>query len=359
MDPPRCFVSYSWDGEQHRQWVRTLATRLIESGIDVILDQFECAPGTDLTKFMEKSVRESSFVLLVCTPNFAQKADAGVGGVGYEKAIVTGEIFAGGARETKFVPLLREGDAKKSLPSYLHSRLFIDFREDGLFETRLTELLRHFYGEPLYPKPPIGRKPDWQQPTISEPAKKPYLQRSFKNTIGMKFVLISAGRFEMGGGISPEKVVRRYGGEAKWFRCEYPRHEVKIEQPFYLQTTPVTQNQWRCVMGKNPSNFSDCGDDCPVEWVSWDDVQEFIKKLNEKEYTDRYLLPTEAEWEYACRAGSTTEYFFGDDVHTLSDYAWYSANSSDLASYHKLLIVPFCCHSCLIMDNNSSRPASS
>ena len=66
----------------------------------------------DLTRFMERSIRESAFVLLVCTPKFARKADAGVGGVGYEKAIVTGEIFAGEQQETKFVPLLRQGDAK-------------------------------------------------------------------------------------------------------------------------------------------------------------------------------------------------------------------------------------------------------
>ena len=134
MESPRCFVSYSWDSEQHREWVRKLATRLLENGIDAILDQFDCAPGTDLTMFMEKSVRESNFVLLVCTPNFAQKADAGVGGVGYEKVIVTGEIFSGETRETKFIPLLREGDAKESLPSYLKSRLFIDFREEAFFE---------------------------------------------------------------------------------------------------------------------------------------------------------------------------------------------------------------------------------
>ena len=133
MESPRCFISYSWDSERHREWVRRLATRLREYGVDAILDQFHCSPGTDLTEFMEKSVRESSFVVLVCTPNFAQKADAGVGGVGYEKTIVTGEIFAGEARETKFIPLLREGNTKESLPSYLKSKLFIDFREDAFF----------------------------------------------------------------------------------------------------------------------------------------------------------------------------------------------------------------------------------
>lgn len=118
MVAPRCFISYSWDNEQHQGWVRKLATRLRECGVDALLDQFHCPPGMDLAKFMDKSVRESSYVVLVCTPNFAKKADAGVGGVGYEKTIVTGEIFSGEAKETKFVPVLREGKAKESLPGY-------------------------------------------------------------------------------------------------------------------------------------------------------------------------------------------------------------------------------------------------
>ena len=171
MEPPRCFISYSWDSDQHKEWVRHFATRLRECGVDAILDQWHCAPGIDLTIFMEKSVRESKYVVLVCTPTFCKKADSGVGGVGYEKAIVTGEIFAGEVQDKKFVPVLREGDAKESLPSYLKSRLFIDFRDDKVFEDRLEELLRHFHGAPLYQPPPIGPKPDFQKSKASKPGK--------------------------------------------------------------------------------------------------------------------------------------------------------------------------------------------
>jgi formylglycine-generating enzyme required for sulfatase activity len=267
---------------------------------------------------MEKSVRESSFVLLVCTPNFARKADAGVGGVGYEKAIVTGEIFAGEARETKFVPLLREGDAKESLPSYLKSRLLIDFREDGLFEAKLEELLRHFHGEPLYPLPPIGTKPDWTKPKVSKRTQKLPPQQIIKNSIGMKFVLNPSGSFTMG---SPPWGAERSDDEKQ--------HEVTISKPFYLQSTVVTQSQWQEVMGDNPSEFKDCGDDCPVENVSWNDAQGFIKKLNEIEGVDNYRLPTEAEWEYACRAETNTEFSFGDEASELGEYAWYIDNSGD------------------------------
>lgn len=132
---------------------------------------------------------------------------------------------------------------------------------------------------------------------------------------GMEFVLIPAGKFMMG---SPS---------SEWGRCdnEGPAHEVTIKNPFYLGKYPVTQKQWEKVMGSNPSRYN--GDNLPVEQVSWDDVQEFIKKLSEMERTDKYHLPSEAEWEYSCRAGTTTRYFFGDDESKLGNYTWYDKNS--------------------------------
>ena len=132
------------------------------------------------------------------------------------------------------------------------------------------------------------------------------------NSIGMKFTLISAGEFYMG---SEES------------NSEKPVHKVKINNPFYLGTYLVTQREWKAVMGDNPSYFK--GDNLSVEQVSWGKVQEFIKKLNEKEGTDKYRLPSEAEWEYACRAGTTTRYSFGDDESKLGDYGWYDDNSDD------------------------------
>jgi len=105
------------------------------------------------------------------------------------------------------------------------------------------------------------------------------------------------------------------------------RLQMKISEAFYLSKYEVTQKHWHEVMGYNPSHFK--GDDLPVESVSWDDVQEFIKKLNEKENTHKYRLPSEAEWEYAARAGITTRYSFGDDDSKLGEYAWYNENSGD------------------------------
>jgi formylglycine-generating enzyme required for sulfatase activity len=105
---------------------------------------------------------------------------------------------------------------------------------------------------------------------------------------------------------------------------EKPVHEVTISQPFYMGKYEVTQAQWQAVMGNNPSYFKDCGGNCPVEQVSWDDAQSFINKLNESNDGFRYRLPTEAEWEYACRAGTT-----GDYAGNLSEMAWYSENSGN------------------------------
>jgi formylglycine-generating enzyme required for sulfatase activity len=134
-------------------------------------------------------------------------------------------------------------------------------------------------------------------------------------SIGIEFVLIPAGEFEMG---SPFK-------EKDEFPYECPAHKIAIKQSFYMGKSPVTQKQWKKITGKNPSHFK--GEDRPVEMVAWNEVQKFVKKLNEKEHTDKYRLPSEAEWEYACRAGTETRYYFGDDWSKLNEYAWYAENS--------------------------------
>ena len=92
-------------------------------------------------------------------------------------------------------------------------------------------------------------------------------------------------------------------------------HRVVVSRPFYLSATEVTQRQWEKVMGSNPSHFQDQGPDAPVERVSWIDVHEFLRRLNARG-EGRFRLPTEAEWEYACRAGTTTAYAFGERLST-------------------------------------------
>jgi len=135
------------------------------------------------------------------------------------------------------------------------------------------------------------------------------------NSIRMEFVLIPAGSFRMGGDKKLEQAEDH----------ENPRHFVKFSKAFFIGKYEVTQAQWSAIMDNNPSEFKD--DIRPVERVSWNDVQAFILKLNTKEETDKYRLPTEAEWEYAARSDSESSYTFGGDAYLLSQYAWYRNNS--------------------------------
>jgi formylglycine-generating enzyme required for sulfatase activity len=137
---------------------------------------------------------------------------------------------------------------------------------------------------------------------------------SIKNSLGMEFVRIPAGSFLMG---SPTS-------ETGSSDEERPQHRVVISREFYFGKYEVTQGQWKALMGNNPSFHQECGDDCPVERVSWNDAQEFIKTLNAKG-EGTYRLPTEAEWEYAARAG-TTEAYSGKN---LDEIAWYIENPGD------------------------------
>ena len=116
---PRAFISYSWENETHKTWVRDLAARLREDSIDTILDRWRTAPGDQLPRFMEESARESDFVLVVCTPHYKKRSDKRKGGVGYEGDIFTGEILASSNRnQRKFIPLLRVGSWEDSAPTW-------------------------------------------------------------------------------------------------------------------------------------------------------------------------------------------------------------------------------------------------
>ncbi len=137
--------------------------------------------------------------------------------------------------------------------------------------------------------------------------------KTWQNSIGMEFVLIPAGTFMMG------------ASDAGAHSDEQPVHRVTISRSFYLSAYEVTQRQWLAIMEDNTSFFK--GDDMPVESLPWYDAKLFIHRLNQREKTTLYRLPTEAEWEYAARAGTQTVYSFGDDVHQLPMYAWCGDNA--------------------------------
>ncbi len=155
---PIVFISYSHDSDSHVRWVHVLATNLVEGGVDVKLDLWDLHAGDDVAEFMERNVAESHRVLVVCTPDYVRKADISVGGAGYEKTVITGEIVRN-IGTNKFIPILRMSDNDGLLPRCLSSRLYIDFRKNDEYEKSLKILLRELHGSPEFPKPELGMNP--------------------------------------------------------------------------------------------------------------------------------------------------------------------------------------------------------
>ena len=169
-------------------------------------------------------------------------------------------------------------------------------------------------------KEPDEKKPDEKKPPDPPPSLPKTLTVDLGNGVTMEFVLIPKGKFQMG---SPATEPERNPWE-KDFDAE-KQHEVEISKPFYLAKYPVTQAQYQQVMGKNPNHFKDDSGRLPVEDGSWDDTQDFCREMMKK-YREqiptalrqpqyRFALPTEAQWEYACRAGTTTPFYFGSQLN--------------------------------------------
>jgi formylglycine-generating enzyme required for sulfatase activity len=163
---------------------------------------------------------------------------------------------------------------------------------------------RHMLGQAS--ESTLGEK---EQAKAAKPAAPPPVLDDPIRQLLDNMVQVEAGHFDMGG----------------VNETEFPIHRVELGQ-FAVSAMPVTQAQYRAMMGTSPSRFK--GADLPVEEVSWHDAMRFCEKLS-KETGRQYTLPTEAQWEYACRAGSTDRYCFGDDESKLGDYAWYDANAED------------------------------
>ena len=149
--------------------------------------------------------------------------------------------------------------------------------------------------------------------------------------VTMKLALVSAGEFMMGGKFAPAQAVKLYGGKEAHYAGEHPRHKVTISKPFYMGICEVTQSQWEAVMDAKPYDgkmLTKIGPDYPASWVNWTEAAEFCDKLSKK-IGRTVTLPSEAQWEYACRAGSDTEFCYGDDRKKVGDYAWWFGNMID------------------------------
>jgi formylglycine-generating enzyme required for sulfatase activity len=276
------FISYS---SEDRGKAKDIADALEQQGFSSVWWDRDILPGKPWDTVIEEALDAANCVIVL-----------------WSKTSVSSEWVKAEASEGKqrriLITVLIEREEKIPLAIKLMKAADLRDWKDKLPHPGFDSLLKAVAGILGRPVQPSQRM---------EPEK---LAKQGSNSIGMKFTLIKAGESYMGSEESYD---------------EKPVHKVEIKNPFYLGTYPVTQAEWKAVMDDDPSHFK--GDNLPVEQVSWDYVQKFIKKLNEKEGTGKYRLPSEAEWEYTCRAGTSTRYSFGDSESKLGEYAWYLKNS--------------------------------
>jgi formylglycine-generating enzyme required for sulfatase activity len=267
--------------------VRELYNRLRAiDGFEPWLDEEGLLPGQDWTREIPRALQTSDFILIFFSRNSVAKR----GYVQREMKLALDALQEIPEGTIHTIPVrLDDCEVPAAFQHYHYANLFAPNGFDRIVRAIRAELAK--------------------QPATTDSA----LEPSFTNSIGMEFVLIPAGMFLMG---SPDS-------DAEAFSDERPTHRVTISQPFYLGKYPVSQEEWEAVMHNNPSTFKGNSYQ-PVESVSWDNVQTFLRKLNEWEGSGDYRLPTEAQWEYACRAGTQTPWYH----HAINAIAWYEGNSN-------------------------------
>jgi hypothetical protein len=199
---PRVFASYSHDDQDHKNWVLNLATRLVRNGVDVILDQWDLTLGSDLPRFMENGLTGADRVLAVCTGPYVAKANGGQGGVGYEKMVLTAQVMQDIASD-RIIPIVRRNSTTPVVPTFLSSRMYVDFREDAAFEVKYSELLRDIHGQQISPRPTLGANPFLVSPPAVDPvlsfALERYASPATSGTVTFDFSN-NNGRFIVGAG---------------------------------------------------------------------------------------------------------------------------------------------------------------
>ena len=153
---PKVFISYSWESEEHTDWVKSLADKLLADGIEAIIDSYDVSPGDRLPKFMESSIRDSDYVIIICTEEYKRKANNREKGVGYESHIISAELY-NNHNDRKFIPIIRQGDFNTALPTYLDGKLAIDLRGNPFNEDSYKDLIASIFK--VKKKPKLGIRP--------------------------------------------------------------------------------------------------------------------------------------------------------------------------------------------------------
>jgi SEFIR domain./Bacterial translation initiation factor IF-2 associated region./Translation initiation factor IF-2, N-terminal region. len=154
---PKVFISYSWDDEIHKDWVKKLAATLRQDGVDVILDIWSLRLGDPITHFMEKSIQIADFVLIICTDKYKEKSDNRIGGAGYEDSIISAELFSK-SNHRKYIPIVKNSDKTNCIPNSLHSKMYIDLSNSTSYLNSYNNLLLSLFGM-QEEAPPIGKPP--------------------------------------------------------------------------------------------------------------------------------------------------------------------------------------------------------
>ncbi|MEO0638325.1 MAG: TIR domain-containing protein [Bacteroidota bacterium] len=166
-EPIKVFISYSWDSEDHKTWVRNLSARLRQDGVDAQIDQYNSLLARDLRHYMEEKLREADKVILIFTPKYKTKVDAREGASSYEYGIILTEWTEDKSKMKKFIPVLRDGEPTDAIPIFARSFIYSDMREGQDIEKGYEFLLRTIYESPEYEAPPIGNTPDFIKKKIA------------------------------------------------------------------------------------------------------------------------------------------------------------------------------------------------
>ena len=153
---PKVFISYSWESKDHSDWVNSLADKLLADGIEAIIDSYDVSPGDRLPKFMESSIKDSDYVIIICTEEYKRKANNREKGVGYESHIISAELY-NNHNDRKFIPIIRQGDFNTAIPTYLDGKLAIDLRGNPFNETSYKDLIASIFK--VEKKPKVGIRP--------------------------------------------------------------------------------------------------------------------------------------------------------------------------------------------------------
>lgn len=297
----------------HSSKDKTIISILIEDfkkeNITYWIDADQIDFGDSITEKINEGLEASNYIIPCISKNLRAS-----GWTKAEYGSILNREFSGNSKR-KVIPLILENCDVNDIPPLLSDKKRVTYSDKTEFKEFIHFLKKNHLNE--------ANTNSQQYSTGGSDSQLKYLEISktfISPSIGMEFILIPNGKFTMG---SPSEEQGRYDNEGPV--NEYPVHEVNIKKSFYMGKYPVTQKQWRRVMGNKSSVLQE--DNLPIVNVSWDDAQEFIRKLNQMEVINKYRLPSEAEWEYACRADTKCSYSFGDDESILEDYAWYNGRS--------------------------------